>query len=325
MFVKDNPHSFLTGDDPFLPVAPVEVSHGSYNAELTFEYRHEGFIGIPHGGLAMGLCLDMWRRTGAASYPLNVRFKFGGSGIAIGDNAVFSMETIPEGQDQGALAKITKNGDKTPYLVAEMAPAPHADPPLWYPDSPSSNIRLLPYYRNCFVCGHHREIPGLCRRFRRHDDEDGEIVVTVPWGLDSDDFDRADLFRIGRDELHPAVLMAMFDENTAWAGFMLTRQAGLSVRMEVTLLRPVAKDERLLFVGHPTGIRGNPRSPRFFLGEGTVLAIDDSGNAEPVAYGCGEWLVVKMYTEQIKKNLLPADDWGWIFSSEDTTNCGVKT
>jgi hypothetical protein len=315
MLMEHNPRSFLTGDDPFLPFRTVEDSADGFCAELVFEHRHEGFVGIPHGGLAMGLCLDAWRKSGISPYPVHAKFKFGGSGILIGDTANFSVE-FPRDRRPRMLARITKNGDKTPYLKAELGPAALNDIPAWLPQLPGNDFRQLPYYRNCFVCGHHRTVTGLQRRFRVHvSDEDR--IITTPWGLDPDDVDRAQYFLIGREELHPTVLISVFDENTAWAGFMDTRAAGLSVRLEFTLLRPVGSHEKLLFIGRSAGVRGNPRAPRFFLAEGAIVAVNGSGTPEPVAFGRGEWIIMDLYTSQIKEHLLPREDWAWIFSREE--------
>ena len=144
----------------------------------------------------------------------------------------------------------------------------------------------------------------------------GDTLTSAAWGDASDDGDRARFFLIDREELHPAVLVSIFDENTAWAGFMQARKCGLSVRLELTLMRPVSVKERLVFVGRPTGTRGNPKSPRFFLAEGTIFSIPDSGSPEPVAFGRGEWIIMELYTRQIRENLLPADDWQWIFGTD---------
>ncbi|MFH1115269.1 MAG: hypothetical protein V1792_15270 [Pseudomonadota bacterium] len=314
MLIKDNPSSFLTGYDAFLALRQVENSAGTYGAGLGFDPHHEGFIGIPHGGLSMGLCLDLWRRSRNPAYPVDVRFKFGGSGIAIGDSAFLTAESSSTDHGPGMLVRITKAEDKTPYLSARIAPSSAAVPPAVAARPPSPGFRSLPYYRNCFVCGHHRTVLGLQRRFRLHE-ENGSHVVTTLWGHGDDDLDRADAFLIEADELHPAVLISIFDENTAWGGFMDTRTAGLSVRLDFTLLRPVAKTEKLLFIGRPAGIRGNPKAPRFFKAEGEILSLADPQAPEPVAYGSGEWVVLKAYTEQIKSNLLPEGDWSWIFSS----------
>ncbi|MCX5872194.1 MAG: hypothetical protein NTY51_03025 [Deltaproteobacteria bacterium] len=310
MLFKDNPYSFLTGNDPFVPMELQTISDSNYVSKICFELKHEGFVGIPHGGIGMGLCLDAWRKIGKPDYPVTVNFKFGGSGIRIGDEALFQIERLTTSQS-GLDMKITKNGDKKPYLRAEITGNQPLESVPTTLLTDYDNFRALPYYRNCFVCGHARTDPGLQRRFRLHQ-TDSIVQVTVPWGFNSDDFDRAALFLISKEELHPAALISIFDENTAWAGFMLTKAAGLSVRLEFTLLRPVVRNEKLIFIGEPTGIRGNPAAPRFFTAQGTIFSLNGS-NPDPVAFGRGEWIIMQQYTDQIKKNLLPENDWKWVF------------
>ena len=316
MFLAHNPKSFLTGDDPFLPRVPLEANASIVTEELVFQPKHEGFIGIPHGGLGMGLCLDAWRRSGQPSYPVTARFRFGGSGVGIGETTIFSVQKGVNELGPTVSARITKLGDKTPYVKADISQPGSSASSIPVGSPPNADFRELPYYRNCFVCGHHRTEPGLQRRFRVHS-TNGDMLTTVAWdGRASEDGDRAQFFVIDRDELHPAILVSIFDENTAWAGFMQTRTCGLSVRVEMTLLRPVSVREQLLFVGRPTGTRGNPKSPRFFLAEGTIFSMPERGNPEPVAYGRGEWVIMDLYTQQIKQNLLPADNWQWLFETD---------
>ncbi len=311
MQLKDNPYSFLTGKDPFMPMRLQAKSNHNYVSKIHFELKHEGFVGIPHGGIGMGLCLDTWRILGNPNYPVTVNFKFGGSGISIGDQAVFEINKR-ELSSNGINIKITKEGDKKPYLRAEIMEMKPAGDFLPACLGTYENFRALPYYKNCFVCGHSRNDPGLQRRFRVHQ-TDSIVQVTAPWGFNSDDFDRAEFFLISKDELHPAALISIFDENTAWAGFMLTKSAGLSVRLEFSLLRPVGRHEKLLFVGEPTGIRGAPAAPRFFTAQGTIFSVNGS-SSDPVAFGRGEWIIMQQYTDQIKKNLIPENDWEWIFT-----------
>lgn len=309
MRFTDNDQSFLTGRDPFVRLNFQSKSGSLLESTIRFEPKHEGFVGIPHGGIGMGLCLDAWRNVGSPNYPITANFRFGGSGILIGDEAAF--EIGGDGADGDCLdLRIVKNGDRKPYLRSIIKSAEFVNSPTTRLISPQVS-RDLPYYKNCFVCGHARNEPGLKRRFRL-DQNESEINVTVSWGLNGDDFDRAAFFLISKDELHPAALISIFDENTAWAGFMLTKSAGLSVRLEFTLLRPVGRYERLVFVGEPIGIRGNPASPRFFTAQGAIYSVN-GGNMEPVAYGNGEWIIMQQYTDQIKKNLIPENDWEWIF------------
>jgi len=307
-----NPNSFISGDVPFIPTRTLAVNDLVMEQELAFETRHEGFIGIPHGGLAMGLCLDAWRRTDLVQYPVEVRCRLGGSGVKIGEVCSFHVEHSSKGYEPRVFASLTKKGERAPYVRAEILPNSWSGPVDVMPDRPDKVYRRLPYYENCFVCGHHRDTLGLQRRFRAHG-PDYHTFTTTPWGAEDDDFDRAGKLLIGKDELHPAVLISILDENTGWAGFMQTRSAGLSVRMNFTILRPVKRTEELLFVGWPTGVRGNPNKPRFFSASGMILSMNDPCDPEPIGHGQGEWIVMSEYTKQIKTNLLPKDDCRWIF------------
>jgi len=307
-----NPRSFLTGDSPFLQILSQGSSRSEFAAEIVFEHRHEGALGLPHGGLAMGLCLDVWRLFDVPTYPARASFRFGGSGLRLGEPATFCALMRDGGQSREFQAAITKQGETKPYLRVTIAAANSEGVNGLRFTDPGSVERLLPYYRNCFVCGHHRESIGLRRRFRFHR-SDRFIGVSTGWGNEDDDGDRTRCFLIEKNELHPAVVASIFDENTGWAGFMETRAAGLTVRMDLTLVRPLQAQERLLFVSRPAGVRGNSRNPRFFMAQGVVLSIANHGHPVPVAYGHGEWVILEAITEQVKQNLLPQDDWQWIF------------
>ena len=307
-----NPNSFLTGTNPFISMSPVETLNGGLGGEITFENHHEGYIGIPHGGVAMGLCLDVWKNTDRWQYPVKISFRFAGSGISIGEKAIIEIEPEIEADPHTTVIKITKLGDRKPYLRAVFSKAGEDFPQSAQP-MPSENYRGLPYYKNCLVCGHAREVVGLERLFRFHE-VDGQKMVTVVWGNKDEDFDRAKLFLFDRNELHPLVLIAIFDENTAWGGFMENKLGGLSVKLDFFLKRPIRPDEQLLYIGRPAGIRGAPSAPRFFHARGEILSMTDPKNPEIVAHGWGEWVVLGQYTEQIKLNLIPKSEVEWIFS-----------
>jgi hypothetical protein len=309
---EHNPHSFLTGDTPFLLILKKRFSPKEFTAELLFEHHHEGAIGLPHGGLAMGLCLDAWRFFDFPTYPVRASFRFGGSGLKLGESAILHAEITNKGQKRQFQATITKQGESRPYLKTVIVPMEDEASKNVDLGDPGGVQRLLPYYRNCFVCGRHRDIVGLERRFRFHH-SDRFMGVSVCWGDEKDDVERARCFLIGAEELHPAVITSIFDENTGWAGFMGTKAAGLTVRMDLTLLRPLGAQEQLLFVSHPDGVRGNSKNPRFFVARGFVFSLGYSGNPTPVAYGHGEWIILDSITAQVKQNLLPVDDWQWIF------------
>lgn len=307
-----NPNSFMTGVDPFVKLRSTAGVSGSHGSEISFENHHEGYIGIPHGGVAMGLCLDVWRNLEGTQYPVKISFRFAGSGISIGDKAILEIEPGSDSDPNTTAVRITKLGDRKPYLRAIFSKAgddfSHSVQPM-----PSSRFRGLPYYKNCLVCGYARTVVGLERQFRYHE-VDGKKMVTVLWGHKDEDLDRAKFFLIGKDELHPFVLIAIFDENTAWGGFMENKLGGLSVKLDFVIKRPISPNEQLLYIGRPAGIRGAPSAPRFFHASGEILSMSDPKKPEIVAHGWGEWIILSQYTEQIRNNLIPKNDLEWIFA-----------
>ncbi len=311
MNLKENKHSFISGENSFIEVEPIGKSKRTLEHKIVFEPRHEGFMGIPHGGLAMGVCFDYFHQGSLVQYPLRMDFKFGGSGLPIGEPASLIMSAAHENEFIKQVS-IKKSQDKKPYIHANFSNSLTRASQVKAPLEPSKDFKDLPYYKNCFVCGHERVEPGLQRRFRYHHDSLNR-ETSVQWGFCSDDFDRAKCFLIGPEELHPAVILSIFDENTGWAGFMHTSAAGLSVKISVDLFRPVSWDERLMFIGFPSGVKGNPKAPRFFKASGEVVSIDENGVISLVASGQGEWIIMDKYTAQLKDNLYPENDWAWIF------------
>lgn len=311
MILKDNKHSFISGNTPFIKAEPIYESQDSLCHKIVFESRHEGFMGIPHGGLAMGVCFDYFHRWSALEYPLRIDFKFGGSGLSIGESVELTMNGAGDNEKLTHIS-IKKKNDKKPYIHAAFSSSPTSESHIGAPLEPDSNFKDLPFYKNCFVCGHERKEPGLKRRFRYHHNSSNK-ETSVQWGFGSEDLDRAQSFLIGPEELHPAVILSIFDENTGWAGFMDTSSAGLSVKINLDLFRPVSCNEKLMFIGFPTGIKGNPKAPRFFRASGAVVSIDGNGAISLVASGQGEWIIMDKYTAQLRDNLYPRDDWAWIF------------
>jgi hypothetical protein len=164
----------------------------------------------------------------------------------------------------------------------------------------------LPSYRNCFVCGTARREPGLERRFYVLDEPDQPKRVASPVGCAGDRGEA--FFRFGRrGYLHPLPLLALLDEIIGWGGFLLTASGGVTVKASYTFLRDIPVGEPLWVFGKGEKVRGNAASRLLFWASGCAAAVHCDGTLEPVVVASGQYLGVGALTEQMRRELLPAE------------------
>jgi acyl-coenzyme A thioesterase PaaI-like protein len=125
-------------------------------------------------------------------------------------------------------------------------------------------------------------------------------------GLDPDDQDRFHRFRLDDGQAHPGTLVALLDETLGWSGFLRTRQGGVTVRLEVDILRPVDPGEKLLCFGVCTGTRGRDPQRQFWFAEGAVLPMGDD-DFSPVMTARGQWMSIPKLTDEMKRHLMPRE------------------
>ena len=142
--------AIITGDDQKL-----------FTSVLLDESK-EGWIGIPHGGIAMGalteLAFMLWENSGRKEkYPFRADFRFGGTAARVGDSSYMEVSR----QNNLIQGNILINQDQTPYLEAELKPEEDS---TRNPESRLSELNItsvdmhpLPFYSNCFVCGSERK------------------------------------------------------------------------------------------------------------------------------------------------------------------------
>ena len=82
----------------------------------------EGWIGIPHGGISMGIMMDLAMTLDAYShrddrfFPVSADFRLGGTGVRIGDMLHFDVLPVPGGAEGSA----TVDRDSDPYLLSSI-------------------------------------------------------------------------------------------------------------------------------------------------------------------------------------------------------------
>lgn len=288
----------------------------SLRSSLVMDDRTQGWVGIPHGGTAMGamadLALAFTEEAGRpfGPYPFSADYRMGGASACLGDALRIEL-TATKG---GASGVMLKEQGASPYLSAIFR-FPSTDPSeadLLRTDLPADLADLgkrmlpLPSYRNCFVCGVARREPGLERRFYVADPPDRQKTVFSPIGCAGDPGDSFYRFqRCGR--LHPLPLLALLDEIMGWGGFLLTASGGVTVRAGYTFYRDIRVGEPLWAFGRGERFRGNAASRLLFWASGGLAAVRNDGTLEPVAVASGQYLGVAALTEQMRRELLPAD------------------
>ena len=283
---------------------------------LVMDDKTQGWVGIPHGGIAMGAMADLaFALMGEADgpfgpYPFSIDYRMGGASARLGDMLQIKL-TATEG---GAKGVIVKDPNAPPYLSATFR-FTHADPSQReifqsYVPAHIGNVgnRMvpLPSYRDCFVCGTARREPGLERRFYVLDASDQQKIVASPIGCAGDGGEPFYRFqRCGR--LHPLPLLALLDEIIGWGGFLLAASGGVTVKAGYTFYRDIQVGERLWVFGRGEKVRGNTASRLLFWASGGAAAVRSDGVLEPVVVASGQYLGVSALTEQMMRELHPAD------------------
>jgi hypothetical protein len=297
---------FLYGPGTILNVG------GHTTVDVSMGERMEGWIGIPHGGISMGIMMDLAMTLNPHPhqadllFPVSADFRLGGTSIKIGDSLHFDVMPISGGADGDA----TVDRNPVPYLSSsiryresngEHGKAFSAFMPEKYGPFLEELISL-PSYKNCFVCGVERSHPGLKRQF--HLWERSDKIVVSPVGFTS--VDRDSFYRFSWNGfLHPLPVLALLDEILGWGGFLLSGSGAVTVAIGFTFYRPIACNEKLLFFGRGDRVRGRSSSRLLFWGSGGAASVREDGSLEMVVSASGQWFGIKELTQQMRSSLLP--------------------
>ncbi len=297
------------------PAGEIVRDNDGVRAAMTMAEDMEGWRGIPHGGIAMGAVLELAALLHSeepgrkSSYPLVVDFRLGGAGVKVGDKVTIRICPTPD----GAEGTIVRTGETFPYLSAVIGYGRDKLPMMetfrsYLPDRYEEREReriALPYYRNCFVCGVTRRLPGLERRFWASGGGSSPLVIATA-GFSPGD--RNTFYRFHTDGiLAPLPSLALLDETMGWAGFLAAASGAVTVRISYTFYRDIRVGERLLFIGRNEKIRGSVASRLMFWTSGGAAAVDDQGRCEPVITASAQYLGMGELTGQMRRELIPEE------------------
>jgi hypothetical protein len=286
----------------------------SLRSLLVMDDKTQGWVGIPHGGIAMGAMADLaFGETSGfpfGPYPYTIEYRMGGASARLGDRLQVAL-TQEEG---GATGVMVNDPAAPPYLSAAFGFG-QADPSqreIFRSYLPASVGEMekgmipLPSYKHCFVCGVARSEPGLGRRFYVLDEGEQPRRVASPVGCAGDGGEA--FYRFQRcGWLHPLPLLALLDEIIGWGGFLLAASGGVTVKASYAFYRDIRVGEPLWVFGRGERFRGSAASRLLFWASGGVAAVRSDGSLEPVAVASGQYLGVGDLTEQMRRELLPAE------------------
>ncbi|HOI75303.1 MAG TPA: hypothetical protein PLO63_14255 [Syntrophales bacterium] len=300
--------------EQFLLGGSLRHDGSSLSSVLRTDRHAEGWNGIPHGGFAMGVFVELALRAmgeSASSFPdpWTAEFRLGGASLRRGDRADVKVEAT----ETGAEGAVTVPSSDAPYMTAVLRRRGTDQESLaafqsFLPSSPPDHERdgiPLPFYRDCMVCGTEREFPGLKRRFYLAPPPAVKTVITRA-GSEEEDKESFDRFQVD-GILHPVAPLALLDEILGWGGFMLAGQGGVTVRIRFSFLRRISAGEKLIFLARGDRVRGTSPSRMLFWASGGAAAVRPDGHLEPVVTATGQFMVVPELTDQMKTTLLPRE------------------
>ena len=292
----------------------IKAVNGALEADLLMEKRHEGWIGIPHGGIGISAVLDLadlcWLQHKGTNlpFPYTISLKFVDR-CHLGDVLHLRAELD---DDQGQVAfRMQRPGQRQSYIAGTVEPVDRFEagetinlPPLAEIEQHGS-LTPLSIYDNCFICGNHRSAPGMQRRFFMLDYNDRHYIL-AKFGFDAGDAQIAASFQQAEGVLHPGVIGAVLDEICGWSGFIKHELFGVTVRLQISFKRPVFVSEKLLFAAVEPEVRGRG-DRRLYRARGFLVAVSDAGSYETVATAAGQWLALPVLREQFYETRIEED------------------
>ena len=293
---------------------------------MVFSLDHEGWMGIPHGGVAMTALLDLadhcWLQNKGENlvYPLEIDWRFADA-VRIGDEMLLKAVV---NDDDSLFLSMRRLGSEKIYLKGEVrlaAKTGGVDFSLLEPEllqKMSAQHQPLAIYDNCFVCGRKRQKPGLERRFFKFGGAGNEspaideAAIIVRFGGGPKGSQLASLFQQAPGTLHPGVLAALLDEVCGWSGVLADDLYGYTVRFKLHINRLPAIGEELYGMAPTPLVRGRG-SRKFYHPKGALYQKKADGALEIIAVATGQWLARDELRQQFDDTQIVEDMSGIVF------------
>lgn len=305
---KGHAACYFCREGGFLGFRNLQAGKGA-SASLIIDRKHEGWPGIPHGGVGMTAFLELADMMEGVlqKHPLRADFRFGGDAISISDEIGVSIES------RGGVmwGELTKLQGKAPYLHASLRPASSVEleeegaslMELVKKPVRLRNSFVIPVFSERIIFKTEFQSAGIQRVFELNETSDGDSYMVCYHRGTNGALACEEMNTLGEERVHPGALLAMLDETLGWAGFLEVWQGGVTVNLSAGFLRPVGVRERIMAVGVCAGFKGRHRKKIVScLGGIFALAGEDM---TPLVYASGRWLTDPEYKRKMLRYVIP--------------------
>jgi hypothetical protein len=290
---KRHADCYYCGHDGFL-FSDFITEGDSIIAGMKLSEKHEGWPGIPHGGIgitAIYELIDILDGSGSV-YPYDSSFRFGGEKISTGDDIKI---TVTRNETHYTGRVVCKN-ERHPYLSAVIGrggteSSRHKHKIHSHTESGVSKRSISIKLIN--MAGRIVFSPGF-----QADNDLRKIECMESVG--HSDFYRCEIFSntesgtnginsIG-DLLHPGAIATILDEILGWTIFHSSNLAGLTTNLHCTMLAPVTRYDSVYVNTVYEGLKGSPL--RKFASCSGSLYVKRDGRSELAASASGRWFMM---------------------------------
>ena len=283
------------------------IADNGIEAEFVVDVRHEGWPGIPHGGIAMTSMIELAdlfdNLTGV--YPIRAEFRFGGDRIHLGDEVLLSVTK----EYEGYRGEINKRYGKQPYLksMIDHRPMEECEKELMFMQNmleepfKSSNSFTVPDFVNRIIFQRAFQPVHRHRVFEFRELSDGKICMLCFFRNSEGMIHNGEFNLISDTQVHPGAVITVLDETLGWSGFFTVWQGGVTVNLMTYFIRPVKPDETIFSIGICDNVYGSHRR-KIVCCSGGIFSIRDD-TVEPIAYARGKWLTKPGFKERMLKYL----------------------
>ncbi len=299
---------YYCGPDGYLFNGDIRCGD-SMETSMVIDHRHEGWPGIPHGGVGMTSFIELADIMDGAldEYPWRADFRLGGDTIEIKDDVRIRISRAKSIY----IGEIRKKGGAAPYLCGTLErrtfPALEKEMGmilglLQKPVRVKSSF-IIPVFSDMIIFRKQFQSSRLNRTFEMRETAEGGTYMVSLHGDARGLMCCDEMNTIHEDRVHPGALVTILDETLGWAGFLSVWQGGVTVNLSAYFMRPVCAGDYIFSAGLCSAVKGSYRRKIVSCSGGIFIVRGDE--IIPAVFASGRWLTEPEYKERMLRYIMP--------------------